>query len=103
MPFTAGFFLGIARADFERVNGFDLRFEGWGGEDVDLAVRLRRSGLSLGWPGPRSTLLHLWHEPMLRRTASNKPLVEETRASARIEAVAGLRELVPQAGDQVRA
>ena len=57
-----GFLLGVFRDDFERVNGFDMRYEGWGEEDVDLAVRLHRLGLRCGWPGPQGTLLHLWHE-----------------------------------------
>jgi GT2 family glycosyltransferase len=98
-PYWAyGFFLGISRRDFERVNGFDLRFVGWGEEDVDMAVRLRRAGLRCGWPGPRATLLHLWH-PLKRETSSrNTPLLRETEASERIEAVEGLRELAAEMG-----
>jgi glycosyltransferase involved in cell wall biosynthesis len=88
-----GFFLGVAMSDFERVNGFDMRFEGWGGEDVDLAVRLRRAGLRCGWPGARATVLHLWHPERKGRERSNTPLLDETRRSDRIEAVVGLREL----------
>ena len=43
-PFDGyGFFFGVSRADFERVNGFDLRFTGWGGEDEDIAERLRQA------------------------------------------------------------
>ena len=57
-----GFLFGAFRDDFELVNGFDMRYEGWGEEDIDLAVRLRRLGLRCGWPGPQGTLLHLWHE-----------------------------------------
>jgi GT2 family glycosyltransferase len=93
-PYDAyGFFLGVARNDLERVNGFDMRYEGWGGEDVDLAVRLRRSGLRCGWPGARATVLHLWHRERKGRERSNAPLVEETKQSGRTEAVRGLREL----------
>ena len=40
--------------DFEAVNGFDARFVGWGDQDVDLAVRLRRLGLRCGYAGPPS-------------------------------------------------
>ena len=36
---TYGYLLGVDRTDFERVNGYDTRFEGWGEEDVDIAVR----------------------------------------------------------------
>ena len=88
-----GFMLGVARADFERVNGYDARFRGWGGEDVDMALRLRRLGLRCGWPGPQSTLLHLWHETRKPEARPNDALLAETQASDRVEAVEGLREL----------
>jgi glycosyltransferase involved in cell wall biosynthesis len=88
-----GFLLGVARADYERVNGYDARFAGWGGEDVDMAVRLRRAGLRCGWPGPQGTLLHLWHETRKPAVRPNAPLLRETEASDRIEAVEGLRQL----------
>ena len=99
-----GFFMGVWRDDLERVNGFDMRYEGWGGEDVDLGLRLRRAGMKCGWAGPRTTMLHLWHQQRKGRTKSNTPLVEETRLGTRIEAVEGLRELERElAGDQVSA
>lgn len=86
-----GCFVGVHRGDLERVNGFDMRYEGWGEEDVDLAVRLRRAGLRCGWPGPAATLLHLWHEDRVR--TANMPLLRATQAEDRIEALQGLREL----------
>ena len=89
-----GFLFGVRREDFERVNGFDMRYEGWGEEDIDLAVRLRRLGLRCGWPGPQGTLLHLWHETR-KGERPNRPLVEEARATDRVEAVSGLRQLDP--------
>lgn len=93
-PYDAyGYFTGVWREDFERVNGFDQRFEGWGGEDEDLAARLRHAGLRCGWPGPRATLLHLHHEPRKGLHRSNQPLVQETKAAGRVEALVGLREL----------
>ena len=88
-----GFLLGVSRADFERVNGYDVRFAGWGGEDVDMAVRLHRAGLRCGWPGPQATLLHLWHETRKPSVRPNDALLAETRDSDRVEAVAGLHEL----------
>jgi glycosyltransferase involved in cell wall biosynthesis len=103
-PYDAyGFFFGVHRADLEQVNGFDARFVGWGGEDVDIAVRLRRLGLRCGWPGPRATMLHLWHQPKKGRASSNTPLVRETEESTRTEALQGLRELAAELRDQVRA
>jgi GT2 family glycosyltransferase len=88
-----GFLLGVARSDFERVNGYEARFSGWGGEDLDMAVRLRRAGLRCGWPGPQSTLLHLWHETRKQRAPENTALLAETEAGDRIEAVDGMRQI----------
>ncbi len=53
--------IALWRDDFERVNGFDEGFVGWGLEDRDLQFRLERLGLRV-----RSILLatapiHLWH------------------------------------------
>jgi hypothetical protein len=58
-----------------------------------MAVRLHRLGLRCGWPGPHSTLLHLWHETRKQPARPNNTLLEETRSVDRVEAVAGLREL----------
>jgi glycosyltransferase involved in cell wall biosynthesis len=91
-----GFCFGVHRTDFERVNGFDLRFENWGGEDEDIAARLRRAGVRCGWPGPAATMLHLWH-PVKRGTmASNKHLVRESLASSHVRAEDGLQELAAE-------
>jgi glycosyltransferase involved in cell wall biosynthesis len=96
-PYDAyGFFFGVHREDFERANGFDMRFVGWGGEDVELATRLRRFGLRCGWPGPQATLVHLWHPVRKGTMRSNAPLLAGTRASARVEAALGLRELAAE-------
>jgi hypothetical protein len=89
-----GCFMGVWREDLERVNGFDMRFVGWGEEDVDIAVRLRRGGVRCGWPGPGATLLHLWHPDRVR--TSNMPLLRETQAGERIEAVERAVEGAPR-------
>lgn len=88
-----GFCTVVVRDVFEAVNGFDMRFDGWGDQDVDLAVRLSRSGLRCGYAGPRSTMLHLWHE-------SNEPLdrptwglLQATIEGDRTRAVEGVQEL----------
>ena len=82
--------------DFERVNGYDMRFEGWGEEDVDIAVRLRRIGLRCGHAGPDGTLIHLSHESNVPVERPNWYLLQETEQSDRIEAIEGLRELAGQ-------
>jgi GT2 family glycosyltransferase len=94
-PYRAyGFYFGVWRDDFERVNGFDMRFEGWGGEDEDIAERLLRAGVRCGWPGAAATMLHIWHPEKRGTMPSNDGLVWETRKSQHTEAYEGLRELV---------
>jgi glycosyltransferase involved in cell wall biosynthesis len=89
-----GFCTAVARSDFESVNGFDGRFVGWGDQDVDLAVRLERHGLRCGYAGPRSAMLHLWHESREPRDRPTWWLLQETIASDRTAALDGYRQLV---------
>ncbi len=46
-PKLIGNNVGIWRSDFERVNGYDENFEGWGCEDDDLRYRLRQAGVAV--------------------------------------------------------
>jgi glycosyltransferase involved in cell wall biosynthesis len=85
--------IGVAAADFEAVNGYDTRYAGWGDEEVDLSVRLRRIGLRCGHAGPQATPIHLWHPTREVRERANWSLLQETEQSRRTEAVEGLREL----------
>jgi glycosyltransferase involved in cell wall biosynthesis len=62
-PRLTGNNIALWRTDFERVNGFDERFIGWGFEDTDLQSRLERAGLSVHSILSRSTPVHLWHPP----------------------------------------
>jgi glycosyltransferase involved in cell wall biosynthesis len=60
-PRLAGGDFGAWRADFERINGFDERFEGWGQEDDDLGLRLRAAGVQLASILDATCSLHVWH------------------------------------------
>lgn len=60
-PRLAGGDFGVWRSDFERVNGFDENFRGWGQEDDDLGLRLRSAGLRLESILDRTRSLHVWH------------------------------------------
>lgn len=53
--------LAIWRQDFERVNGFDEIYSGWGHEDADLAVRLIRQGVFHKEGRFATAVFHLWH------------------------------------------
>jgi GT2 family glycosyltransferase len=62
-PRLFGGTVGISRADFERVNGYDENFVGWGCEDDDLRIRLRRSGTRIASILRWTRTYHLWHPP----------------------------------------
>jgi glycosyltransferase involved in cell wall biosynthesis len=88
--------IGVSAVDFAAVNGYDIRYEGWGEEDVDLAVRLRTFGLRPGHAGPQATVFHLWHPSRADPGHPNHALLHETERAERVEALAGLRELQSQ-------
>jgi hypothetical protein len=69
--FRGGDFL-LARADFERVNGFDENFLGWGCEDDDFGRRLRAAGVRLISVLNRTWVYHLWHPPAPTRPSEWK-------------------------------
>jgi glycosyltransferase involved in cell wall biosynthesis len=52
----------IYRADIERVNGFDEKFEGWGLEDDDLGLRLYQAGMNVESVFQEARAVHLWHD-----------------------------------------
>jgi GT2 family glycosyltransferase len=60
-PKLIGCNFGVWRSDFERVNGFDECFVGWGCEDDDLADRLRASGVRIISIVRQAWLYHMWH------------------------------------------
>lgn len=67
------------RSDLLALNGFDERYQGWGREDKDLALRAINAGLrrrSLRFAGLAT---HLYHPERHDRVASaNDPLLAET-------------------------
>lgn len=60
-PRLTGGDFGVWRTDFERINGFDERFVGWGQEDDDLGLRLRAAGVRLESVLDLTWSLHVWH------------------------------------------
>ena len=51
----------VWRSDFVKVNGYDENFEGWGGEDTDLGIRLRQAGMQIDSILKWTHTYHLWH------------------------------------------
>ncbi|REK11408.1 MAG: glycosyltransferase [Planctomycetota bacterium] len=60
-PKIIGNNVGIWREDYQRVNGYDENFQGWGCEDDDLRHRLRRSGVGVASILRWTHTYHLWH------------------------------------------
>ena len=52
--------LTIKRSAYERIGGFDDRFQGWGGEDNELWQRAQILNI---YPFANLPLIHLWHKP----------------------------------------
>jgi glycosyltransferase involved in cell wall biosynthesis len=60
-PKLVGNNVGVWRSDYERVNGYDENFQGWGCEDDDLRLRLRRAGVRVESILRWTHTFHLWH------------------------------------------
>lgn len=60
-PKLIGNNVGIWRSDYEMVNGYDENFQGWGCEDDNLRLRLRRAGVRIRSILPWTNTYHLWH------------------------------------------
>ncbi|HDP98292.1 MAG TPA: glycosyltransferase [bacterium] len=55
--------VGINRADFEKINGYDENYIGWGNEDDDLGRRLYRIGVRGRNISDSEFPIHLHHHP----------------------------------------
>jgi glycosyltransferase involved in cell wall biosynthesis len=63
--------MGVWKADLSAINGFEERFEGWGHEDSDFAVRLVNAGVRLKKGAYATGVLHLWHTENNRALAGD--------------------------------
>ncbi len=88
--------LGIWKADFLAVNGFDESFSGWGYEDSDLVVRLIRYGVLRKDGRFMVPVLHLWHKENNRdRERDNYTRLTETIKSSHVRAKLGVDQYIP--------
>lgn len=58
---TFGGHFSAFKKDIEAINGYDENFVGWGGEDMDFALRMVRAGLRGISVIKTARVLHLWH------------------------------------------
>ena len=95
--------LAVARADLDRVDGFDASFLGWGLEDSDLVVRLLHAGVRRKDGRFATGVLHLWHPPNDRsRLPANQERLDAVIHSDRVRALHGL-SLLPEGGGALGA
>jgi glycosyltransferase involved in cell wall biosynthesis len=87
------------RADFERVDGFETSFVGWGLEDSDIVIRMIRAGVRRKDGRFATGVLHLWHPAADRaRLSANRTKLDDVLKSDRIRALSGLSALAPDRG-----
>lgn len=82
--------MGVWRADYERVDGFDESFVGWGHEDADFVLRLHHAGVARKNGFCATEVFHLWHPEASRTQESlNKRLVLERSKTDIVRAASG--------------
>ena len=85
--------MGLWRADFEQVNGFDCSFQGWGHEDADLVLRMFHAGIRRKNGFCATEVFHLWHNESSRdRASANEATVRQRMHSDIVRAPLGLQE-----------
>jgi GT2 family glycosyltransferase len=80
--------MAVWRSDFERIDGFDESFVGWGHEDADFVLRLQNSGVFRKNGYCATEVFHLWHKEAARdqeslnaRTVKERAKTDITRAA----------------------
>lgn len=76
--------MGVWRTDYERVDGFDESFVGWGHEDADFVLRLHHSGVARKNGFCATEVYHLWHQEAARHQASQNELTVRQRVRSDI-------------------
>jgi glycosyltransferase involved in cell wall biosynthesis len=88
--------MGVWRSDYERVDGFDESFVGWGHEDADFVLRLHHAGVARKNGFCATEVFHLWHKEAARDQESlNARTVRERVHSGIVRAVSGYAQARP--------
>jgi glycosyltransferase involved in cell wall biosynthesis len=93
----------VGRRDFERVNGFDESFVGWGLEDSDLVVRLANARVRTRGLGAAGSVFHLHHGTPARDAdalAARRRLVESRIGTGHERCEPGLDRLDREASSR---
>lgn len=85
--------MGVWRADFEAVNGFDESFVGWGHEDADFVLRLHNHGVVRKNGFCATEVYHLWHPASSRaEEPANADRVRQRQQTLQVKADIGYLE-----------
>ncbi|MDF3822523.1 glycosyltransferase family 2 protein [Leptospira sp. 96542] len=86
--------MGVWRADYERVDGYDESFTGWGHEDADVVLRLHHAGIARKNGFCATEVFHLWHKEAARGQESvNAQVVRDRILSGQVRATAGYSQV----------
>jgi glycosyltransferase involved in cell wall biosynthesis len=97
-PKLIGCHFSLFRTAFDRINGFDENYVGWGLEDDDLAMRLYLAGFRSRSIMKQARALHLWHpslQPDSSRGFSSPNLNYFNRPGITTRCINGLIQDVP--------
>ena len=85
--------LAVWRDDYQKLNGFDETFVGWGHEDADFVLRLHNAGLVRKNGFCATEVFHLWHSESNRsQEGVNADKVRSRIASGQVRATVGYEE-----------
>jgi glycosyltransferase involved in cell wall biosynthesis len=88
--------MGVWRSDYERVDGFDESFVGWGHEDADFVLRLHHAGVARKNGFCATEVFHLWHREAARDQESlNARTVRERVGTGIVRAASGYGQARP--------
>ncbi len=76
--------LGVWSKDIININGFNEAFRGWGHEDIDLVMRLKKSGVAPMQLMFAGVCYHIDHPPNLENEANRSLLTENSPARCEI-------------------
>jgi GT2 family glycosyltransferase len=88
--------MGVWRSDYEKVDGFDESFVGWGHEDADFVLRLHHAGVARKNGYCATEVFHLWHREAARDKASlNEQTVHDRVRGSQVRATSGYTQARP--------
>lgn len=88
--------MGVWRPDYERVDGFDESFVGWGHEDADFVLRLHHAGVARKNGFCATEVFHLWHKEAARdQESQNARTVRQRVQTDIVRAASGYAQVRP--------